>query len=221
MSKENTTTARITCITIGPDWLRTPWTHAVASGVMPLRYRITAITVMPGEIAPVELDIYTPAGVWKRGEKTQKDALPMIPKDIEGVVQPVEFNEWVEKRSEYGAFPIVEDGVFIGPMDFEINGIKYDTPTEALEMFLSKGDGWRVALPEGSIEFRKEGDKVKMSEWTDKASGFIHKRIKAKVIGFDMSWLTPPPQREECMVTARLAHKRVLTEALGKPKWVR
>lgn len=218
---DKTTMARVTRITIGPETIRTPWTQAVVNGVMPLRYRITAIAMMPGEVAPVELDIYTPAGVWKRGEKTQKDALPMLPKNVEGIVQPIKFEEWVDKRQEYGAYPIIEDDMFIGPMGFEIDGVKYEAPIEAMEMFLSKGDGWRVALPAGSIEFRKEGDGIKMSQWTDKESGFVHRRIKAKVIGFDLSWLTPPPQREECVITARLAHKRVTTELLGKPKWVR
>ena len=223
MSTENKTVARISRITMAPDSFRVPWTTQVVNGRMSLRYRITATATVPGVDTPVEIDIYTAAGVWLKGEHTERNPLPMLGDDIEGAVSPVDFDVWADKRREFGAFPKFDaEGKFIGMMSFRVGGVEYTPPVEAGELFLSKGDGWRVLIPDGALVIVRDKDKVKTTSWTDKFTKVTHVRTHAKVVGFDMSWLSPPPQRVISVVTARAAHKRAVIDVLGEaPEWVR
>lgn len=218
--------AKIAYVKQSPKALDTPWTHQVAKGYLEVQYVITVVAVVPGLAAPVEANIYTPAGVWHKEDEgaMKRVMLPLFEGDVQGVVTPVDFNEWAEKRSEYGAFPEFNAaGELLGMMPFKLGGIEYDTPLEAYAAFICKGGGWSISIPKEALEIAKNKDGSPLvREWTDKKTKVVQQRIPAKVRGFELSWFVPPTERVAVNYSLRAAFRRAEVESLGeKPTWVR
>ena len=207
---------------MGPDTFRKSWVTQVVEGRMSLRYTITATAAVAGVGELCEVTAYMHAGVWTP-EHTERIALPMFDKDIEGVVKELSFDEWDSKYSQFGAYPMHDAShAFVGAMPFTLAGVEYVPPVESCELFLGKGDGWRIEIPDGAMHTLRDKDGgVKTSKWTS-AQGIEVVRTQMGVRGFDVAWLLPPLERVVSVVTARAAHRREELKVLGeKPCWVR
>ena len=207
---------------MAPDTFRAPWWEQVVEGRISLRYAITAVAVVPGVDTLCEITAYMHAGVWTAEEGTKRIPLPMFSADVATVAKERSFEEWDEKFSKFGAFARFDEAhEFVDVMPFTIDGKEFTPPVVACELFLGKGDGWRMDIPEGHLHAIMVDGKPKMSTWKD-AAGLEVVRTHMGVKGFDVAWLTPPPERIPSVITIRAVHRKREINLLGtKPMWVK